>query len=72
MINTSQMYGKVLLEDFKSELSGNFRKLVRALMLPPALFDAHELRNAMKGLGEFALHNKDKYKLLLHSNLCFK
>ena len=52
MINTSQMYGKVLLEDFKSELSGNIRKLVRALMLPPALFDAHELRNAMKGLGE--------------------
>jgi len=49
--NFAQMYGKVLLEDFKSELSGNFRKLVRALMLPPALFDAHELRNAMKGIG---------------------
>lgn len=47
----AQMYGKVLMDDFKSELSGNFRKLVRAMMLPPALYDAHELRNAMKGLG---------------------
>jgi len=49
--NFAQMYGKVLMDDFKSELSGNFRKLVRAMMLPPPLFDAHELRNAMKGLG---------------------
>ena len=50
-----QMFGKVLMDDFKSELSGNYRKLVRAMMLPPPLFDAHELRNAMKGLGELTL-----------------
>jgi len=49
--NFAQMFGKVLMDDFKSELSGNYRKLVRAMMLPPPLFDAHELRNAMKGLG---------------------
>ena len=54
------MFGKVLMDDFKSELSGNFRKLVRAMMLPPPLLDAHELRNAMKGLGELQCIRKYK------------
>ncbi len=46
------MYGKVLMDDLKSELSGNFSKLVRAMMYATPLFDAKELRNAMKGLGK--------------------
>jgi len=49
--NFAQMYGKVLMDDLKSELSGNFSKLVRAMMYATPLFDAKELRNAMKGLG---------------------
>lgn len=47
----AQMYGKILMEDLKSELSGNLKKLVRALMYSKPMFDAQELRNAMKGLG---------------------
>lgn len=42
------MFGKDLLKDLKSELSGNFEKVIRALCLPHADFDATELRNAIK------------------------
>jgi len=47
----AQMYGKILMEDLKSELSGSYKKLVKALMYSKPMFDAYELRNAMKGLG---------------------
>ena len=46
------MYGKILMEDLKSELSGSYKKLVKALMYSKPMFDAYELRNAMKGLGK--------------------
>jgi len=49
--NFAQMYGKILMEDLKSELSGNYKKLVRALMYSKPMYDAQELRHAMKGLG---------------------
>ena len=39
------------MEDLHSELSGHFRTAVFALMEPKAVYDAHCLRNAMKGLG---------------------
>ncbi|KAM3592647.1 uncharacterized protein V6R79_022848 [Siganus canaliculatus] len=44
-------YGKDLVRDLKSELTGNFEKLVLAMLMGPAQFDAHELRDAIKGAG---------------------
>ncbi|XP_070782658.1 annexin A11b isoform X1 [Enoplosus armatus] len=44
-------YGKDLFHDLKSELTGNFEKLVLAMMKNPAHFDASELREAIKGAG---------------------
>ncbi|XP_008277022.1 annexin A5-like isoform X2 [Stegastes partitus] len=44
-------YGKDLIKDLHSELSGDFRKLVMAMMKAPAEFDAYELHSAIKGAG---------------------
>ncbi|XP_019730144.1 annexin A4-like [Hippocampus comes] len=44
-------YGKDLLHDLKSELTGNFEHLVLSMMKSPAHFDASELREAIKGAG---------------------
>ncbi|XP_056152574.1 annexin A11b [Lampris incognitus] len=44
-------YGKDLIRDLKSELTGNFEKLVIAMLMTPAQFDASELREAIKGAG---------------------
>uniref|UniRef100_H3CT93 Annexin n=1 Tax=Tetraodon nigroviridis TaxID=99883 RepID=H3CT93_TETNG len=44
-------YGKDLIKDLHSELSGDFRKLVMALLKTPAEFDAYELNSAIKGAG---------------------
>ncbi|XP_045051958.1 annexin A7 isoform X1 [Desmodus rotundus] len=45
------MYGKDLIKDLKSELSGNVEELVLALFMPTTYYDAWSLRNAMKGAG---------------------
>ncbi|XP_051896704.1 annexin A10-like [Pristis pectinata] len=45
------MYGKDLVTDLKEKLSGHFKEVMVGLMYPPAFFDAHELRHAMKGAG---------------------
>ncbi|XP_037542554.1 annexin A11a [Nematolebias whitei] len=44
-------YGKDLIKDLHSELSGDFRKLVMATLKTPAQFDASQLHDAMKGAG---------------------
>jgi len=44
-------YGRELLEDLKRELRGNLEQAIEALMLPPPVYDAKTLREAMKGAG---------------------
>uniref|UniRef100_A0A0N4Z9X1 Annexin n=1 Tax=Parastrongyloides trichosuri TaxID=131310 RepID=A0A0N4Z9X1_PARTI len=46
-----QMFGRDLIKDLLSELSGNFKELIIALMTTPAVYDAKELYRAMEGLG---------------------
>ncbi|XP_062521298.1 annexin A7-like [Corticium candelabrum] len=45
------MYGKDLISDLKSELGGHLEDGVLALLDTPLVFDAKELRKAMKGAG---------------------
>ncbi|XP_065887188.1 annexin A4-like [Dysidea avara] len=45
------MFGKDLVRELKSELSGNFEVAIVALMDEKILYDAKCLRGAMKGLG---------------------
>uniref|UniRef100_A0A4W4EJJ9 Annexin n=1 Tax=Electrophorus electricus TaxID=8005 RepID=A0A4W4EJJ9_ELEEL len=44
-------YGKDLIKDLKSELSGNFEKVVLAMLKTPVQYDASEIREAIKGAG---------------------
>ncbi|XP_068828852.1 annexin A5-like isoform X3 [Capricornis sumatraensis] len=43
------LFGRDLLDDLKSELTGKFEKLIVALMKPSRLYDAYELKHALKG-----------------------
>ncbi|TEA37340.1 hypothetical protein DBR06_SOUSAS1910029, partial [Sousa chinensis] len=51
LLSFKTAYGKDLIKDLKSELSGNFEKTVLALMKTPVLFDAYEIKEAIKGAG---------------------
>ncbi|EFX74402.1 hypothetical protein DAPPUDRAFT_215008 [Daphnia pulex] len=44
-------FNRDLIADFKSELSGNFKKLILSLMMPPEVHCAKLLNKAMKGVG---------------------
>lgn len=51
MLSFKTAYGKDLIKDLKSELSGNFERTVLAMMKTPVLFDVHEIKDAIKGAG---------------------
>ncbi|KAI5606770.1 annexin A8-like protein 1 isoform 2, partial [Silurus asotus] len=51
LVTYKTAYGKDLVKDLKSELSGNFEKLVLAMLKTSAQFDASELKEAIKGAG---------------------
>ncbi|XP_064170607.1 annexin A4-like isoform X1 [Anguilla rostrata] len=44
-------YGKDLISDLKSELTGNFEHLVLTMLRTPAQLAAHELKDAIQGAG---------------------
>ncbi|KAK9532621.1 hypothetical protein VZT92_009996 [Zoarces viviparus] len=46
-----QSVGKDLADDLSSELSGNFRCVVLGLLMLPPVYDAYELKTAIKGAG---------------------
>ncbi|XP_076990576.1 annexin A4 [Tamandua tetradactyla] len=43
--------GRDLVDDLKSELSGNLERVIVGLTMPTVLYDVEELRRAMKGAG---------------------
>ncbi|XP_069599983.1 annexin A5 isoform X1 [Ranitomeya imitator] len=45
------LFGRDLVDDLKSELTGKLEKVIIALMTPSNLYDAYELRHAIKGAG---------------------
>ena len=45
------IYGRDLMEDLKSDLSGNYKKTMLALFTDPIEYDVDNLYNAMKGMG---------------------
>ncbi|XP_041360315.1 annexin A7-like [Gigantopelta aegis] len=46
-----QAYGKKLIDDLKSELSGDFEDVCLAMLDPPRLYDAKQLHKAISGAG---------------------
>ncbi|KAK6181663.1 hypothetical protein SNE40_009474 [Patella caerulea] len=45
------MFGKDLIDELKSELSGSLSDTIKCLCMAPDEFDAYQLRKAIKGLG---------------------
>ncbi|NWZ69367.1 ANXA4 protein, partial [Acrocephalus arundinaceus] len=51
LITYKSTIGRDLIDDLKSELSGNFERVIVGLMTPTIMYDVHELRRALKGAG---------------------
>ncbi|XP_009996423.1 PREDICTED: annexin A11 isoform X1 [Chaetura pelagica] len=51
LLSFKTAYGKDLIKDLKSELSGNFERTILAMMKTPVMFDAYEIKEAIKGIG---------------------
>ncbi|XP_050729632.1 annexin B9-like isoform X3 [Eriocheir sinensis] len=51
LLKYQQAYGRDLIKDLKSELSGKFEDTIIALMTPLPLYLAHEVHNAIQGIG---------------------
>ncbi|XP_043911702.1 annexin A11 isoform X2 [Protopterus annectens] len=51
MLSFKTAYGKDLIKDLKSEVSGNFEKTILAMMKTPTQFDASEMYESIKGAG---------------------
>ncbi|KAI6061657.1 Annexin A4 [Aix galericulata] len=49
LITYKSTIGRDLIDDLKSELSGNFERVIIGMMTPTTLYDVHELKRAMKG-----------------------
>lgn len=45
------MFGRDLLKDLQSEISGDFKDAIEGMMMSPAEFDAFSFKKAMSGLG---------------------
>ncbi|XP_076459510.1 annexin-B12-like isoform X2 [Babylonia areolata] len=45
------MFGRDIIQDLESDLSGNFRETIMALFKAPSYYDAWSLHNAMQGAG---------------------
>ncbi|NWS60629.1 ANXA4 protein, partial [Chunga burmeisteri] len=48
LITYKSSIGRDLIDDLKSELSGNFERVIIGMMTPTTMYDVHELRRAMK------------------------
>uniref|UniRef100_A0A8C4PWI8 Annexin n=1 Tax=Eptatretus burgeri TaxID=7764 RepID=A0A8C4PWI8_EPTBU len=51
LVQYKTCYGKDLIEDLKSEISGKFEDVVLGLLKKPDVYDAQQLREAIKGAG---------------------
>uniref|UniRef100_U3ID99 Annexin n=1 Tax=Anas platyrhynchos platyrhynchos TaxID=8840 RepID=U3ID99_ANAPP len=51
LITYKSTIGRDLIDDLKSELSGNFERVIIGMMTPTTMYDVHELKRALKGAG---------------------
>uniref|UniRef100_A0A674J0M3 Annexin n=1 Tax=Terrapene triunguis TaxID=2587831 RepID=A0A674J0M3_9SAUR len=61
-------FGRDLMADLKSELSGSLAKLILGLMMTPAQFDAKQLKKAMEvncSVEKFSTAVSEKYLVLI-------
>ncbi|XP_069834643.1 annexin A5 [Dendropsophus ebraccatus] len=50
-VSFKTQFGRDMVDDLKSELTGKLEKAIVALMIPSSQYDAYELRHALKGAG---------------------
>lgn len=60
------MFGRDLVQDLHSELSGHFRDAIEACMMPLDEFEAFSYRKAVKGFGTDGIMKWYKNKLQIH------